>query len=645
MNGTLDLHFDMAAMVIMVIILIMLSAKKNIPLRRSSVYITMCVVQVVVIICSMCLQTRLYMSDHTDKFCYMFSDLYFTLDYLCALLFMYYLVLLSGKSIRGNLKACIMFVLPFIAYAVLVVDNLIHHNLYTIVFGYGFVGTKQLGIISLVALYAMLFGICYAIRYIDAVSYGKLTAIAVGSVGVIVGIAIQYRMGGVFFINFVVAVAILLLYELAQNPSNILDVNTQVLNRNIMDELLKMDIEDKKSFDLIVLAMDDFKVVNKTYGIEMGDIMLRQVADYLSTVSKRGKVFRYGSDQFAVELRHEKRGKNAEEELRRALENIKERFRHPWIYEEESVHLSATTVCVNYPGDGDSLENLVEVLDYSVMYAKRQGRGSVVFTENVDLHAMRKEKAIEKAVEEAINNDTIEVHYQPIYNTEKQCYTSAEALVRMRDERLGNISPEIFIPIAERTGKIVRLGTIVFEKVCKFMHEQNIANSTIEYIEVNVSVVQCMREDFVDTILSIMDRYDIRPDQINLEITETAEISELNILQENVERLHSEGISFSLDDYGSGYSTLGYIHQFPFNIIKLDKLMVWDAFETERAGTTLKYTVGMIKELNMHIVAEGVETEQQQQRLSTLGCDYLQGWYYSKAVPPEKFAELIRKAG
>ncbi|MBR1598128.1 MAG: EAL domain-containing protein [Lachnospiraceae bacterium] len=642
MNGTLDLHFDMAAMVIMVIILIMLSARKNIPIKRSYVYIFMCVVQVLVIICSMCLQTRLYIDSDTDRLCYVFSDLYFTLDYSCALIFMYYLVLLSGKSMRGNIRARVLFILPFIPYAFLVVDNLINHNLYTIVHGYGFVGTKRLAALSAVALYAMLFGIFYAIRYIETVSYGRLIAIALGSVGVVAGIAVQYRMGGVFFINFVVAVAILLLYELAQNPANILDVNTQVLNRNVMDELLKMDIEDRKSFDLVVLAMDDFKLVNKTYGIEMGDIMLRQVADFLSSVSRHGKVFRYGSDQFAVELRHEKR-KNAEEELRGVLENIKERFRHPWIYNEESIHLSTTTVCISYPGDGDSLENLVEVLDYSVMYAKRQGRGAVVFTENVDLHAMRKEKAIEKAVEDALNNDTIEVHYQPIYNTEKQCYTSAEALVRMRDERLGNISPEIFIPIAERTGKIVKLGTMVFEKVCRFMHEQNIANSTIEYIEVNVSVVQCMREDFVETILSIMDRYDIRPEQINLEITETAEISELNILQENVERLHGEGITFSLDDYGSGYSTLGYIHQFPFHIIKLDKLMVWDAFETERARTTLKYTVGMIKELNMHIVAEGVETEQQQQKLSTLGCDYLQGWYYSKAIPPEKFAELIRK--
>ena len=152
------------------------------------------------------------------------------------------------------------------------------------------------------------------------------------------------------------------------------------------------------------------------------------------------------------------------------------------------------------------------------------------------------------------------------------------------------------------------------------------------------------QQEKIEIIKGKAEEYEIRPEQINLEITETAEISALTILQENVEKLHAKGISFSLDDYGSGYSTLGYIHQFPFRIIKLDKLMVWDAFETERAGITLKHTVGMIKDLNMHIVAEGVETEQQQKRLSVLGCDYLQGWYYSKAVPPDKFAQMIKKA-
>ena len=238
----------------------------------------------------------------------------------------------------------------------------------------------------------------------------------------------------------------------------------------------------------------------------------------------------------------------------------------------------------------------------------------------------------------------MEVHYQPIFNTEKGCYTSAEALVRIKDDLLGNISPEIFIPIAERNGSIIRMGNMIFEKVCKFISENNMRNTTIEYIEINVSAVQCMQEDFVDTLNEIMERYGVQPDQINLEVTETAAVNSIAVLQENVERLHRQGISFALDDYGSGYATIGYIHQLPFKIIKLDKLMVWDAFENERAGITLRYTVGMLKELKVHIVAEGVETLEQQSRLSDIGCDYLQGWYYSKAVPPNEFAKLIEKA-
>lgn len=258
---------------------------------------------------------------------------------------------------------------------------------------------------------------------------------------------------------------------------------------------------------------------------------------------------------------------------------------------------------------------------------------------------MRKEKAIEKAIELAIDRDTIEVYYQPIFNTEKQCYTSAEALVRLNDELLGYISPEIFIPIAEKNGMILKLGTMIFEKVCRFISEENLKDTTIEYIEVNVSVVQCMQQNFVEELIEIMDYYHIAPEQINLEVTETAAVNSISILQENIEKLHAKGISFSLDDYGSGYSTLGYLHQLPFQIIKLDKLMVWDAFENERAGITLKFTVGMLKELKVRIVAEGVETQEQQMHLTGIGCDYLQGWYYSKAIPGEEFAQLIQAAG
>ncbi len=639
MIGNLDLHFDIAAMVIMAVILLQLSSKKNIPIKRSYVFIVMCILQVLVIVCSMGMQLCMYSdAEQYYKMSTIFFDFYFAIDYLSAIVFMYYMILWSGRSIKGKLVTKLHLIFAILLYAILIVGNFINHDLYIIDPQKGWVYTSKLQLLSVVALYAMFFGICYAIKYAEAMSYGKLTAITIGSACVVAGIIAQFYIQDTFFVNFVIAVSMLLLYELAQHPLNILDGNTQVLNRAIMDEMLALDIADEKEFELIVITMDDFKLVNKTYGIDIGDVMLRQVADFLRTVSRKGKVFRYGSDQFAIQI------KSGSDDFNTVLDIITERFRHPWIYEDNSVRLSATTICLSYPEDGNTLGSIVEVLDYTILFAKKKNRGSVIYTKDVDLNTMRREKAIEKAVEEAILNDTLEVHYQPIYNTEKHCYTSAEALVRMKDEKLGNISPDIFIPIAERNGKIVKLGTMVFEKVCRFIHDQKLSESTIEYIEVNVSVIQCLQEDFVDTIISIMDKYDVRPEQINLEITETAEISAVQIIQDNVKKLHEKGITFSLDDYGSGYSTLGYIHQFPFYIIKLDKLMVWDAFETEQASTTLKYTVGMIKELNMHIVAEGVETEQQQQKLSSLGCDYLQGWYYSKAVPSDQFASLIKKA-
>ena len=463
----------------------------------------------------------------------------------------------------------------------------------------------------------------------------------IGLSGVLVafGAFAQHYFVDTKFIDFLVAVALLILYLVAQNPADMLDSNTKVLSRSMMDEILLRDIEAGKAFDLIVLALDDFKFVNKTFGVTTGDIMLMQVAYFLTTLTKKGRVYRYGADQFVLQMKH------AETDMYEVLDSIKERFRHPWITEEVSVMLSTTISCIACPEDGDSMETLVDVIDYSILSAKTMGKGTVVFAKDMDLHALRKEKAIEKAIELAIDRDTIEVYYQPIFNTEKQCYTSAEALVRLNDELLGYISPEIFIPIAEKNGMILKLGTMIFEKVCRFISEENLKDTTIEYIEVNVSVVQCMQQNFVEELIEIMDYYHIAPEQINLEVTETAAVNSISILQENIEKLHAKGISFSLDDYGSGYSTLGYLHQLPFQIIKLDKLMVWDAFENERAGITLKFTVGMLKELKVRIVAEGVETQEQQMHLTGIGCDYLQGWYYSKAIPGEEFAQLIQAAG
>ncbi len=634
-----DMDVDICSMMILFLISGLQLSKRYITIKRSRIFLTMVVLQTIALFAkALTKYLLLYFGYEPGVWSIILVDIFYITQYLVPIVFMQYMVVWSGRSLRIDSQAKVLFMIPVAAYFGVILWNLVTQGLYVWDTQHGVVDTNVRWVLIATTLYSMIYGIVYAAMYIRKLAFSKLTIIALCEIAILIVMLMQYCTPKVTHIDFVISTGLLVLYLVVQNQSEMVDRSTQVLNRNMLDELLRNNITDKKKFDLLVLAIDDFKFVNKTFGVTAGDMMLMQVAQFLTTVTKKGKVYRYGADQFALEV------EPGDISTDKALNLVRERFRHPWITEDVSVMLSTTISCVSYPDDGTTMANIIDVIDYSVLSAKAKGKGAVVYAKDLDLYALRKEKAIEKAVENAISNNTFEVHYQPIFNTEKQCYTSAEALVRLKDDLLGNIPPDVFIPIAERNGTIVKLGMMIFEKVCKFIAKENLRETSIEYIEVNVSVVQCMQRDFVDDLLEIMKKYNVSTDQINLEVTETAAANSLAVLQENIERLHAQGISFSLDDYGSGYSTLGYIHQLPFRIIKLDRLMVWDAFANERAGITLKYTVGMLKELKVRIVAEGVETQEQQLRLSDIGCDYLQGWYYSKAVPEEEFVQIIKQA-
>ncbi|MCM1497882.1 MAG: bifunctional diguanylate cyclase/phosphodiesterase [Clostridium sp.] len=633
-----NMDFELSALVVLFVVGYLQLRGCYVPIKRSRIFLAITILEGLTVACNVVSKGMLYYIG-LDKYTGIrpVIDIYYMLQYGVAILIMAYLIAWSGHRPQKNKLSGILFILPAVVYLEEIVRNFATHHLYTYSSRFGYLETEAINVLNGVAVYCILYGVVYCVAHERFNSFGRLTTMAGLGLAMIVAVFLQQGVPDIVFIDFAMAVVLLIMYFVAQNPSEMLDYNTQILNRNMLEELFGNDLVAGRSFEIVILDLDDFRFTNKTYGAAVCDMLLIQIAHFLISLTDMGSVYRYGTDQFAVRVKDEK-------QREKILEQIHERFRHPWITEDVSLMLTTTISCVSCPEDGDQLETIIDVIDYSILLAKKAGKGGVAYAKDMDLHAMRKEQAIEQAVELAIERDTIEVYYQPIFNTEKQAYTSAEALVRIHDDLLGNISPEIFIPIAEKNGSIVKLGTMIFEKVCRFISEQNLKETSIDYIEINVSVVQCIQSDFVDTLNEIMERYQVRPDQINLEITETAASNSFAILQENVERLYQQGISFSLDDYGSGYATIGYIHRFPFCIIKLDKLMVWDAFENERAGITLKHTVGMLKELKMHIVAEGVETQEQQSKLSNIGCDYLQGWYYSKAVSEQEFVDLIKEA-
>ena len=299
---------------------------------------------------------------------------------------------------------------------------------------------------------------------------------------------------------------------------------------------------------------------------------------------------------------------------------------------------------IKAPSFASNKETALQIVDYlSEEYASKQAE-KVISVDNRLINKMLYEKTVEDILRRAIKNHSFEVYYQPIYGIKERAYVSAEALVRLKESTsMGFISPEVFIPIAEKLDIIKEIDDQVFQKVCKFYKEQDLDSLGIHHIEINLSGKEVMDANTPDRLVKHISDYDIEPGHINLEITETAYIDNEDIVVTNMNDLKNIGCSFSMDDFGSGYSNLKGMLQMQFNMIKLDKEFVWMCLDENdnRNLKMLDLCVNFMQEYGMHVLAEGVETETQQDLLASHGVEYIQGYYHSKPLPEDEFIKFV----
>lgn len=262
---------------------------------------------------------------------------------------------------------------------------------------------------------------------------------------------------------------------------------------------------------------------------------------------------------------------------------------------------------------------------------------------STDVERMIEESALLQKVDEAILMNRIEVYYQPIYSVEQEMFTSAEALVRLFDAR-GNMLPVYdSICASEENGRIDRIGEIVFEKVCQMISKEQPEQYGLQYIEVNLSAEQCSEEHLAERYIRIMERYEIAPNRINLEITESAAVEARQTLLSNMQRLISYGVSFSLDDFGTGQSNLNYIVEMPVQIVKFDREMTQAYFKSEKGRFVLDATMHMIQDMKLRIVSEGIESKEQFEEMKRLRIDYIQGFYFARPLPLYRFLQFLQE--
>jgi len=449
------------------------------------------------------------------------------------------------------------------------------------------------------------------------------------------GILIQIFVPNVLMLQFAVSLSLLVLYMSLENPDEDEDKLLGIYNRRGFEKVVSAAIETEESFHLLVVTVSNFQIVRETAGVSFCQVMMKQAMEHLKVTVKPCLLFSLSEGRFAVMV-------DGRRETEKIIDTLQQEFIQPVVSDGMNIQIRIGILQIDYPEEVSTIEDVMDSIDYAEAFQTGAADNKVLHGSGEILNKMRYENRILQAMQQALDNGTFRVFYQPIYSTKEKRYNSAEALIRLIDEELGFISPDVFIPMAEKNGMILKIGEFVFRSVCEMMSRERIWERGIDYIEVNLSVVQCMQEDICEMLYGIMDEYDIPYSCINLEVTETAIARD--ILWNTMERMTVGGVTFSLDDYGTGYSNLTNVLKYPFHIVKLDKSMVWYAMEDERAMCALRYTVAMMQELNKHIVAEGVETREQRDILEELGCHYLQGYYFSKPVPEQDFLQKLENA-
>lgn len=291
------------------------------------------------------------------------------------------------------------------------------------------------------------------------------------------------------------------------------------------------------------------------------------------------------------------------------------------------------------------LDKTMQILSYvSGEYAHSQSSPNLVIDEKI-IDKMIYRNSIEDIVRDAVKEKKFDVYYQPILNVKNGTFSSAEALVRLiRDEGEEYISPEEFVPIAEKCGLIIEIDDLVFEKVCSFITREKISEYGIKSIEVNLSGNEAVDIKTHDRLIHKMEKYNIPPEFINFEITETSYINNDEVFKENVRKLKERGSTFAMDDFGSGYSNLLELLKMDYLLVKLDKEFVWQCLDSSKPENMrmLKHTIDFLKDYGLHILAEGVETLEQAKTLIDNGVEFLQGFYYSRPVKEADFIEFLK---
>ncbi|WP_421682244.1 EAL domain-containing protein [Stutzerimonas urumqiensis] len=424
------------------------------------------------------------------------------------------------------------------------------------------------------------------------------------------------------------------------------DFLTGLPNRQQLQDQLTEILEDaarsQRHVAVLCLGLDDFKGINEQFSYQIGDRLLITIADRLRAQTGRlGVLARLGGDQFALIQPGIEQPYEAAELAQRVLDTLEA----PIVLDDKPVRLRATVGITLSPDDGDSCEKLLQKAEHTMTLAKTRSRSRYQFyVASIDTE-MRQRRELEKDLGEALDKAQFHLVYQPQFDYGLGRITGVEALIRWQHPERGMVPPDRFIPLAEQNGSILAIGEWVLGQACRQLREWHDQGFTSLRMAVNLSTVQLHHAELPRVVSNLIQIYRLPAGSLEVEVTETGLMEDIDLAMQSLNSLRRSGALIAIDDFGTGYSSLSYLKSLPLDKIKIDKSFVQDLREDDGDATIVRAIIQMGKSLGMQVIAEGVETREQEAYLIAQGCNEGQGYYYSRPVPARDLAVLLAQQG
>jgi len=422
------------------------------------------------------------------------------------------------------------------------------------------------------------------------------------------------------------------------------DIMTGLYNRNYFIKLLTEMIEkaknNNKQVDIMFVDIDDFRQINDGMGIVVGDELMMNFGQFLDTLCDHENVVaaHFNGDLFCLGI-YDPKGTTAAEYL---YDCIRRRTLKPFLTaDKREIFIKITAGVAEYPDASDNVLELINCAEIVMMRAKHNGKDSIQYFDSDILSEFLLNVSVENKLREAVFDMNFMIYYQPQYNAETGELRGVEALIRWKDADQGMISPSVFIPIAEKNGTIVPIGNwVIEESIRTYMRWRNEFDRPF-LLSINISAIQYKRDDFVERLIHIIEKYKMPPSELELEITETALIDNYRDVIGKLSLLREYGVRISMDDFGTGYSSLSYLKSLPIDTLKIDKTFVDSVLDDKNSIVIMESIMFMVKRLGLETVAEGVETKEQLDYLKSIKCDNIQGFLLGRPQSEEGIKQLL----